>query len=72
MGKIYYLDGAKNVARMLIDQIDIFTLENNFDEASKKVYDPKFELFVFEDGRRRSLYGPSSIMDNFGKSPSDN
>ena len=50
MGKIYYLDGTKNVARLLIDQIDIFTLENElFDESSKKVYDPKFELFVFEE-----------------------
>ena len=33
MGKIYYLDGVKNVARMLIDRIDIYTINDLLDET---------------------------------------
>ena len=71
MGKIYYFDGVKNVARLLIDQIEVLTIENVLDETSKNVYDPKFEKYVFEDQRGRSfVLNRSAVIDNLGKSPS--
>jgi hypothetical protein len=42
LAKIYYLDGVKNVARLLIDQIQLLKIDDELHQHDKKIYSPKF------------------------------
>ena len=71
-GKIYYFDGTSNVARMLLQKIDLLALDDELEDAENNIYDPEFEEFEFygrntsslckSPNRRTSLQDTSDIL----------
>lgn len=67
--KIYYHDKVNNIARLLVDQIDLLSLNGSNDllqgevmEDDKKIKDPEFAVYDFEEAKRRRDSLRSSVI----------